>query len=534
MLNLIVFAGATLLASYLYFRLRYIRYSQYAHIPQLPNHLLWGHLKIFGELASRGIRDRHPDRVFEEMWQSIGRPPVMLVDLRPINPPMLLVTAHDVAEQISKPSKLFPHSTPKSPTLTYVAPIIGDTSILSKNGGDWKNLRKRFNPGFSIQHLWKLLPLILEKTGPFCAILDKYSETSETFPFETLVSNLTLDIIGVAVMEIDLKAQDSFQQGELIRLMGQLTQTYLDDKANSPWWIVPITTVKRYRLSRRIDSLIKETIQRKYSRMKQEGQRSRSILALSLQDRDSLTAELLSETADQVRSFLFAGHDTNTSTLEWTIYELSRTPRAIKAIREELNEVLGTNSDSQAICAILAERGEQLLPKLGYLNAVIKETLRLHPPGGTARMSAPGSGFTVSTAEGEELLVDGTVIYSCPSIIHRDRNAFGDTADDWVPERWLGDAANGIPASAYRPFERGPRSCIGIELANLEPRIIIALIARRYDVTKVGLGESLLDEKGLPVINEKGQFRTKSDLYNTRRITSQPVDGTMMKVGLAS
>ena len=66
------------------------------------------------------------------MWSSMGRPSIMLVDLRPINPPMVLIPSHEIAEQISKTSKLFPLSTPKSPTWTHMIPIIGQTSILGK------------------------------------------------------------------------------------------------------------------------------------------------------------------------------------------------------------------------------------------------------------------------------------------------------------------------------------------------------------------------------------------------------------------
>ncbi|KAI0107469.1 cytochrome P450 [Nemania sp. FL0031] len=543
MFKLIVLTGAALLVSYLFSRLWYLRFTQYGHIPQLPSHLLWGHLKLFGEFTSRGVQDRHPDKIFEEMWISIGRPPVMLVDLRPINAPLLLVASHDVAEQISKPSKLFPYSTTKSPTWGHMIPIIGETSIIGKEGSDWKDLRKRYNPGFSSQHLWRLLPLILDKMGLFCNFIDEFAVTGEEFSLEKLISNLTFDIIGVAVMEADLNAQqkDPSKQGELVRLFNEIVKTYSDDKNNFPWWVVPLTTLKRYRLAKRIDVLIRQEIQQKYTEAKiqqeytevkenAKSKRSRSILALSFQDTRSLTPQLLLETSHQVRTFLFAGHDTNTSMLEWAFYELSRTPRALKAVRQELDELLGPNPDPRAICATFIEKGENIFPRMRYINAVIKETLRLHPPAGTARMT--GNGFTVVTGTGEEYLVDGTVMYPAPSIIHRDPNVYGDTADVWIPERWLGETA--IPPSAWRPFERGPRNCIGLELANLESRVIIAIVARKYDFIKTGLGESLLDEKGLPSLNDQGQYRVKSELYNTRRMTSQPVDGTTMKVKLAT
>lgn len=69
------------------------------------------------------------------MWTALGRPPVMLADLRPVSDPMLLVTNHSIAEQISKPTQQLPFSTPKSPTWTHMIPIIGSTSILGKEVG---------------------------------------------------------------------------------------------------------------------------------------------------------------------------------------------------------------------------------------------------------------------------------------------------------------------------------------------------------------------------------------------------------------
>ncbi|KAI2776544.1 cytochrome P450 [Daldinia loculata] len=426
MFELFLLATATLLVSYFYIRLRYWRFTQY----------------ICGLLT----------------------------------PPMVLLPSHDFAEQISKPTKLFPLSVPKSPTWTHMVPLIGSTSILDIIQGSRLNTCGTSYPFF--------LPLLLEKMETFWNRLDQLIVSGEEFSLETLISNLTFDVIGAAVLAVDLHAQhiDPSKQGEIIRLFRQL-------------------------LAKRIDILIKNIIQHKYAELKEEvdGNRRQSIVALGLQESEALTPQLVSETSDQVRSFLFAGHDTNTSALQWAFYELSRTPRALKAVRDELDD------------------GDSLLLRMHYINAVIKETLRLHPPAGTVRMTEPGTGFTIRAATGEEYCLDGLIMYSCQSIIQRDPNVYGDTADDWVPERWLDEKAKSIPPSAWRPFERGPRACIGSELANLESRVIIAIVARNYDFIKTGLGESDLDEKGLPMLNEKGQYKSKSELYN-------PVDGTTMKV----
>lgn len=108
---------------------------------------------------------------------------------------------------------------------------------------------------------------------------------------------------------------------------------------------------------------------------------------------------------------------------------------------------------------------------------------------------------------------------------------YGATANDFVPERWTGDAdttsatnvdaettageaVGKIPPSAWRPFERGPRNCIGQELANLEAKTILACMVRRYDFVKVGVGAVVRDEKGEPVVDGKGKYVTESELLS--------------------
>lgn len=83
---------------------------------------------------------------------------------------------------------------------------------------DWKQIRKRFNPGFAPQHLITLLPIIVEKCTPYLSILDGYIGTGKAFPLDDPTTNLTFDIIGAVVMGEDMNAQhlDSADQGAII------------------------------------------------------------------------------------------------------------------------------------------------------------------------------------------------------------------------------------------------------------------------------------------------------------------------------
>jgi cytochrome P450 len=234
---------------------------------------------------------------------------------------------------------------------------------------------------------------------------------------------------------------------------------------------------------------------------------------------------ILQNIADQIKTFLLAGHDTTSILLQRLFYALSIHPECLAKIRSEHDTIFGDADPKE----IFLSRPDETLKALVYTSACIKEALRLWPPAGSARMSH--NKLKIRTSDGEEVCLDDTVLYLCHHIIQRDPKVYGETANDFVPERWVGDidtsaaamdqdgsttGESKIPVSAWRPFERGPRNCIGQELANLEARVILACTIRRYDFVKVGRGEVETDEKGQPIVDEKGKYKTKDELISVR------------------
>ncbi|KAH7323262.1 putative cytochrome P450 monooxygenase [Stachybotrys elegans] len=503
-----VVASIVIVGTYLYSKLYYHRFKLNAHIPQLPSSLLFGHLIAFDAFTKKGVLDRHPDVIFSEMHQAAGKPPVMLLDNWPIVPPMAIVANHEVAEQVSKPSPLFQYSAPKSQSLARVVDLIGPKTILLKQNDDWKQVRRRFNPGFAPQHLMTLLPLILDKASLYFGILDELAKSDKPISLDGATTNLTFDIIGAVTMGVDMNAQhlDPSQQGEMVVMYKQLIKTFADDKLQLPWWLIPRVHLQRRRLGAKISAQLQDIVRESFANMKagSETTGSRSILSLSLKDVDTLTQDILDETCDQLKTFLFAGHDTTSTTITWMVYELSRTPHALKKVREELDRLFGPGRAGDPTFVrqkLLEPGGDALINQMVYISAVLKEVLRLYAPAGTIRYSNPGTGFVLKTSQGD-YNVDGNWIYLNHRMIHLDPGVYGDTAEQFVPERWL--QPEGLPASAWRPFERGPRNCIGQELANIEARIIIAMLISRYDFTK------------------------------TIQISGKPVDGMMVKIKMAS
>jgi cytochrome P450 len=466
------------------------------------------------------------------LWTDAGRPEIFLLDLRPINYAMTVVASHQVAEQVSKTTKTFPTSTPKSPTLgSGFRRLIGAKSILTQEGDSWKALRKRFNAGFAPHHLLTLLPAIIDKSTIFMDRLDALAESGKDFDMDPLCTSLTFDIIGDVIAGIDLKAQDEATNGhEIVHSFRELTKTFSDTGRVWLWLNVPLR-IKRLYYSYKADAAIKRCIQEKFDEIKAvqsnetKDSRHRSVLALALKDVDHLTSESLQSTADQVKTFFFAGHDTTSILLQWLFYALSVHPKCLEAVRAEHKAIFGDRDPRE----VFMEKPDESIKALSYTSACIKEALRLWPPAASARLSPPGKGFKVRLDDGQEVCLDGTMLYLNHFLIQRDPKVYGETANDFMPERWLGDTdtsatgtaeegsqagASKIPISAWRPFERGPRNCIGQELANLEARVILACVMQRYDFIKVGAGEVELDEKQQPIVDEKGKFKTKSELFN--------------------
>ncbi|CAI7627544.1 unnamed protein product [Penicillium palitans] len=518
-----------ILLFYLWKKVTYYRTKQYAGFPQLPPSLLWGHLSTLGKLVKTNRSNIHIDEILKAMYHGLGKPALFVVDLRPVSQPMCVICDHDVAEQISKSSKLFQYSAPKSHTSRSYSDMMGPLSIVLAENEEWKSLRKQFNPGFAHQHLINLLPCILEKTQLFLMKLDHYASTNEEFPLDELCTNLTFDIIGAVTMDIDLHAQlREENQSAIVRLFRKLGSTY---RSGHGGWKL-LLPLQRKLISRQLGAHIKEHIKEKFESQSTSHNPSRSVLALSLVETHELTPQVLDRTCDQLKTFLFAGHDTTSILLQWTFYELARTPHVLRRVRLELDEIFGTDSHPTHIRAQILEHGESVLQRMIYTSAVIKEILRLYPPAATARFSNPNTGLGIRLPDGQDMCLDGLMLYNCQSIIQRDQAVYGDKSDQFIPQRWL-EPGSTIPASAWRPFERGPRNCIGQELANIEALVILACATRRYDWEKVGLGSIKRNESGAPIEKENGQYEVQSELYNTLEITSKPVDGMRMRVKIA-
>lgn len=146
-----------------------------------------------------------------------------------------------------------------------------------------------------------------------------------------------------------------------------------------------------------------------------------------------------------------AGTDTTTYTLEWAMAELMHNPEIMSKVQKELEQVVGKGIPIQ----------ETDIAKLPYMQAVIKETFRLHPP---VPLLLPRKAET-DVEIGDYIIPKDAQVLVNAWVIGRDPNKW-DNANVFVPERFL-DSEIDVKGHHFEliPFGSGRRICPGLPLA---------------------------------------------------------------------
>lgn len=171
---------------------------------------------------------------------------------------------------------------------------------------------------------------------------------------------------------------------------------------------------------------------------------------------------------EEVDTFMFEGHDTTTSGLNFTIYHLAENPIVQEKILEELTGIMGVDASFQPTY--------QQLQEMKYLEMVIKESLRLHPP-----VSSIGR-KTLEPIQIQGVTIPADIDLNIPIYaIHRDPNVFPNP-DKFDPDRFLTFEQQNRNPYVYLPFSAGHRNCIGQKFAMLELKSVLSTLIRNFKI----------------------------------------------------
>lgn len=172
---------------------------------------------------------------------------------------------------------------------------------------------------------------------------------------------------------------------------------------------------------------------------------------------------------DNLITFLIAGHETTSGMLSFAFYNLLKNPETYRKAQEEVDEVVGTGP-------ITVDQ----VKKLQYIQAVLRETLRLTATIPTISVkplqdTVLGGKYAVGANESIALLVAKSQL---------DPAVFGETAQDFIPDRMLEDNFNRLNRefpNAWKPFGNGMRACIGRPFAWQEAVLVMAMLLQNFN-----------------------------------------------------
>ncbi|PYI12717.1 benzoate 4-monooxygenase cytochrome P450 [Aspergillus sclerotiicarbonarius CBS 121057] len=162
-----------------------------------------------------------------------------------------------------------------------------------------------------------------------------------------------------------------------------------------------------------------------------------------------------------------AGSDTTAASLITLFFQLALDRRVRKTLQDEIDKYFETVETVDSMS----------LSKLPYLDAVITETMRLHPPvpSGVQRMTPP-DGLLI-----DNTWIPGNTVVQVPyHTLFRDERLFLQP-QDFIPERWTSRPELIKDSSPFVPFSTGRYGCIGKQLGLMELRYVVSQIIRRYD-----------------------------------------------------
>lgn len=469
--------GFTLLLYVLYASWIYPFYvSPLRVVPTVPGFPLWGQFFsiIFEEI---GV----PQREWHQKYGPIVR------YFFPFGAERLSIADNEALKQMTIKN---PYNYPKPiRAKLWMVRILGEGVLLAEGDAHVRQ-RKALASGFSISSIKTLTPVFWQKALLLAKLWqrDMLQENTNVKSFEVLewLNRTTLDIIGEAGFGTDLNSLEHPETPirEAYRLVFAFdlgSRIFHGLAAFMPLTKYLPAKMNRDMLEARniILSKATEIIREKHTKT---ASKDKDIIALIVRDNMKMTSgnedKLSLETMrDQVMTFLGAGHDTTATGVAWTLHLLSTHPEIQEKLRAEIKQHMPflfdpySRFDKEQLSKVDADQ-------LPYLDNVCRESLRYIPPiPMTVRQSVAEDQL------GPYTVPAGTTVYIHANAIHRLPQFWGETANEFDPDRWDHLPADFTP-NAFMTFLQGPRGCIGRKFAETEMKLLIVslLSAFKFEV----------------------------------------------------
>ncbi|KAF8091765.1 hypothetical protein N665_0436s0028 [Sinapis alba] len=391
---------------------------------------------------------------------SLKHGPVMLLRFGVV--PVVVISSKEAAKEVLKTHDLETCSRPKlvaTGLFTYNFKDIGFTQY----GEEWREIKKLVGLELFSPKKQKILKYIREEESDLLVkILSNSAQTETLVDLGKALFSFTAGIIfrlafGHNFRECSFIDMEKVEEMviELETNVGALAFT--DFLPTGLGWLIDRILGQHSRMNKsfsKLTSLFQHVID-DHLKISQPEAHSDLVSAMLNMVNKATKLGSLKITSDHLKGVMsdvfLAGVNAGVITMIWTMTELTRHPRVMKKLQEEIRTTLGPNKDSIT---------EEDLEKVDYLKLVIEETFRLHPP---APLLLPRLTMSDIKIQGYNI-PKNTMIHVSTYAIGRDPK-FWNSPEEFIPERFLDTCINYKGQHfEFLPFGAGRRSCPGMAL----------------------------------------------------------------------
>ncbi|XP_025986433.1 cytochrome P450 9e2 [Solenopsis invicta] len=351
-----------------------------------------------------------------------------------------------------------------------------EKNLFSLRGEKWRNVRTMLSPSFTSSKMKMMFTLMSNCAENFAKFLS--TENKGEIDMKDAFSKYTTDVIATCAFGIEI---DSMKDPtNTFYVFGQETTKFLKGKADYKFILfnvaprlaklLNIKLIDDY-VSKYFNDIIRSTIATRDAKnitrpdMLQLMMNTRGKEDGKELDIDDMTA--------QAFVFFLGGFETTSTVMCFAAHEIAANPEVQTKLQQEIDRVL---EDSNG------EVSYEAINRLEYLDAVINEALRLHPPVvALERICDKPYEFPPALPGGKPFVMKkGALLWIPVYAIQRDKKYY-DNPEKFYPDRFL-DNNTYHNSPCYLPFGLGPRMCIANRFGLLEVKVLLFYLLARCEL----------------------------------------------------
>ncbi|GFQ63901.1 cytochrome P450 3A5 [Trichonephila clavata] len=408
---------------------------------------------------------------------------------------------------------------------------IGDKMVSMIIGEDWKRIRTIITPAFTSKRMRQMGTIMNECSRTLIEVCENHYKDGNPVDCKGLFGTFTMDVIASSAFGTKVDSHND-PQNDFVRRAKEaflrFTPLRIVFSVLIPHWITKLIpeSMNPFKFDR--DDFFKDVTMNVIKQRKQTGKRYNDFLQLLMDASDEAAeaenAEIVEDESDRFGSvtsstmsspskykklsneellaqcamFFMVGYETTASMLTFISHCLATNPTWQEKLIKEVDEAFEKHT----------EMSYDAVRDLKILDAVVSETLRMHPPAASTGRTAVEDYDLGNTGI---VVKKGMMIMIPIYAMHYDPEFFQDP-ETFNPERFMEGYELKHPQYAYLPFGAGPRNCLGMRFALLEIKMCLANLLRHFrlkphSTTKIPLeykkGTILLTVNHLPLLVEK-------------------------------